>query len=184
MNETQQLTGSGAQPYRFRADVPAGTVVFMLGMRVNEMRRVSQWLPVFRAMPEMLRELYQHPELGMLGGDTWMGWRQILMVQYWQSMDQLMHYATARGHEHLPAWAAFNRRARGSHAVGIWHEAYEVQLETSRIIYRDMPLLGMGKATSAMRAEHLPPQPVRRRGSAPDESDAATTGEPTIPRLR
>ena len=70
----------------------------------------------------------------------------------------------------MPAWAAFNRRARDSGAVCIWHEAYEVRPGTSHIVYRDMPLLGMGRATAAHRAETLPPQPVRRRGAAPDDA--------------
>lgn len=175
-DEHRGLSGPGVQPYRFRADFPPGTAVFLIGMRVNELRRVDKWLPVFQAMPKMIRELMQQPELGLLGAETWGRWRQTLAVQYWRDIDHLMRYATARESEHLPAWAEFNRRARGSHAVGIWHEAYEVHPETTHIVYRDMPLFGMGKATMAKRIEHLPPQPVRRRGAEPDESDLAATG--------
>lgn len=176
MNDMHELVGPGVQPHRFRANFPPDTVVFLIGMRVNVLWRVNQWLPVFTAMPRMIQELTRQPELGLLGAETWGRWRGTLMVQYWCDMDSLMQYATARDQEHLPAWAAFNRRARSSHAVGIWHEAYEVQPETSHIIYRDMPLLGMGKAATAKRVEHLPPQPVRCRGSAPGESDLAATG--------
>lgn len=171
-----RLAGSDVQPFRFRADIPPSTVVFLIGMRVNEIRRIDQWLPVVKVMPKMLRELHEQPELGMLHGESWGRWRQTLMVQYWQSMDHLMRYATARDHEHLPAWAAFNRQARASHAVGIWHEAYEVQPETSHIVYRDMPLFGMGKATSAFRTDDLPPQPIRRHGDGPDADELAAAG--------
>lgn len=174
MSERGALSGSGVQPYRVRADFPPGTVVFIIGMRINALRRARQWWPAFMAMPRMLRELSAQPELGFLAAESWFRWREPMVVQYWRDMDSLMRYATARESEHLPAWAAFNRRARESHALGIWHEAYEVRPETSHIVYRDMPLLGMGKAATAMRVEHLPPQPVRRRGAAPDDDLAAS----------
>lgn len=157
------------QSRRFRADFPEGTVVFLIGMRINDLRRVREWLPVFRAMPKMMRELSAHPELGFLGAENWIRWREPLVQQYWRDMDSLMRYATSRDGEHLPAWAAFNRRARESTAVGIWHEAYEVRPETSHIVYRDMPPFGMGKAVGAERVGSLPPQPVRRIGEAPEE---------------
>lgn len=169
------LTGHGVQPYRVRADVPPGTVVFLIGMRVNALRRIDQWWPAFTAMPAMIRELHAQPELGLLHAESWLRWRQTLLVQYWRDMDSLMRYATSREGAHLPAWAAFNRRARESSAVGVWHEAYEVQPETSHIVYRDMPLLGMGRATAAHRAETLAPQPVRRHGAAPDDADLAAS---------
>ena len=40
------------QSRRFRADFPEGTVVFLIGMRINDLRRVREWLPVFMAMPK------------------------------------------------------------------------------------------------------------------------------------
>ncbi len=157
------------QARRFRADFPEGTVVFLIGMRINDLRRVREWWPVFMAMPKMVRELSAHPELGFLGGESWLRWREPMVQQYWRDMDSLMRYATSRDGEHLPAWAAFNRRARASRAVGIWHEAYEVRPETSHIVYRDMPPFGMGKAIGANPVDLLPPQPVGRVGDAPDE---------------
>lgn len=160
---------SEVQPRRFRADFPEGTVVFLIGMRINDLRRVREWGPVFMAMPKMMRELATHPELGFLGAESWLRWREPMVQQYWRDMDSLMRYATARDSEHLPAWAAFNRRARESHAVGIWHEAYEVRPETSHIVYRDMPPFGMGKTIGLEPVGLLPPQPVRRFGDAPDE---------------
>jgi hypothetical protein len=32
-------------------------VVFIIGMRINRLRRLRSWLPAFRAMPRMLQEL-------------------------------------------------------------------------------------------------------------------------------
>ena len=44
--------------HRFRADFPEGTVVSLIGMRVNRWRSVRAWFPVFTAMPRMLKELF------------------------------------------------------------------------------------------------------------------------------
>ena len=36
---------------------------------INNLFAVRKWLPTFRAMGPMLRELYKHPEKGFLGGE-------------------------------------------------------------------------------------------------------------------
>ena len=112
----QRLTSTSDEP----------VVVFLIGMRVNRWWKVWQWLRTARAMPRMLRELAQHPELGMLGSEAWFG-RTTLMVSYWKSMDHLFGYAKLRNAEHLPAWRAFNQLVGTSGDVGIWHETYLVQ---------------------------------------------------------
>lgn len=161
--------------HRHRADFPEGTVVFLIGMRINHLAAVRRWLPVFRAMPRMLNELNDHPELGLLEASTWWAGRNIMTVQYWASMDQLMRYATGTDAEHFPAWQALLRSARRSDAVGVWHEAYEVGPDRSHIVYRGMPIFGMGKATTWAPASGLPPQPVRRQPVAPILGDDAIT---------
>jgi hypothetical protein len=52
---------------RFAAEIEGDFVVFLIGMRINHLLLVHKWLPVARAMPRMLRELMQRPELGLLG---------------------------------------------------------------------------------------------------------------------
>jgi hypothetical protein len=152
---------------RFRADIPEGTVVFLIGMRINRIRAFRKWLPVFGAMPKMVRELGQHPELGLLGASSWWAGRNIMTVQYWESMEQLMRYATGKDAEHFPAWQAFLRRSSDSDAVGIWHEAYQIAPERSHVIYRDMPTFGMGKATAWKPVSELPPPTVMRHPVGP-----------------
>ncbi len=77
------------QADRYRADFPEGTVVFLIGMRVNSIWRLRAWLPVFVTMPRMLRELARQPELGLLGARTEVAWRRATVIQYWESMDKL-----------------------------------------------------------------------------------------------
>jgi hypothetical protein len=130
---------------RLTASIEGDFVVFLIGMRINEVLKVHKWWPVAAAMPRMLRELNQHPELGFIHAETWFS-RTIILVQYWRSMDQLMAYAKNRNAEHLPAWRAFNRAVGTDGSVGIWHETYTVARGAYENIYVNMPPFGLGKA--------------------------------------
>ncbi|MEV5486354.1 MULTISPECIES: DUF4188 domain-containing protein [Streptomyces] len=143
---------------RMTADGAGEVVVFLIGMRVNNWRAVRSWLPVFRAMPRMIRELARDPESGMLGYRLLPGLpRGIAVLQYWESKEKLLAYATDRDGEHRPAWAAFNRRAReGKGKVGFWHETFVVPAGAYESIYINMPEFGLGAAQGTV--------PVGRRG--------------------
>ncbi len=131
---------------RYMAKVDGPVVAFLIGMRINSFFRVWEWMPVFLAMPKMLMELGRHPELGALGARTYLSGRVIMVVQYWRSFDQLERYARATENAHLPAWKAFNTRARRGHgAVGIFHETYAVAPGQVESVYVDMPA-GFGLA--------------------------------------
>jgi len=154
-------------PNRFRADFPEGTVVFLIGMRINQLWNVRKWVPVANAMGPMLTELNRQPELGLLGFETWIGWRSVMVQEYWASIDQLMTYATARDAHHLPAWQRFNAQVGHTNpSVGIWHEAYIVDPATSHMVYVNMPMFGMAKATQHRSAREMGAQPLQRRDQA------------------
>lgn len=153
---------------RMTADAQGGVTVFNIGMRVNNFRAVRSWWPVARAMPPMLKELSKDPESGLLGYELLLGAPRVLyIVQYWESSEKLLAYASAQGKEHRPAWAAFNRRMRdGRGKVGFWHETYVVPAGAHEAVYVNMPEFGLGKATGVV--------PVGRRGeSAADRLKAA-----------
>ena len=120
-------------------------VIFLIGMRVNEPWMIHKWLPVVRAMPRMLKELYRRPDLGFVHAEMWFS-RTTIMVQYWRSMDQLLAYAANQEAEHLPAWRSFNRAVGTGGTVGIWHETYAASAGTYENVYVNMPLFGLGKA--------------------------------------
>jgi len=124
-------------------------VVFLIGMRINRWWKVHKWLPVSFAMPRMLEELEQKPELGFLGYELFPG-RTILVLQYWRSMDQLLAYAKNRDAAHLPAWRKFNKAIGTSGDVGIWHETYRVRAGDYENIYVNMPAFGMGRVGQAI----------------------------------
>ena len=137
-------------------------VVFLIGMTINKPWRPDLWWPAFRAMPSMLRELSDVEDSGLLGHRLMLEGRNSTLIQYWDSLDKLYAYASARDAEYWPAWRAFNRRAaRASDAVGIWHETYlSHYVET---VYVNTPALGLGKFTELSplgRTEPLvPPAP-------------------------
>lgn len=143
---------------RMTADAQGGVTVFHIGMRINNFRAVRSWWPVFLAMPRMLKELSKDRESGMLGYRLLFGGpRVIYVVQYWDSSEKLLAYASAQGKEHRPAWAVFNRRMReGRGKVGFWHETYVVPAGAHEAVYVNMPEFGLGQAIGVV--------PVGRRG--------------------
>jgi Domain of unknown function (DUF4188) len=119
-------------------------VLFLIGMRFNNFFAIHRWLPVFRAMPKMLKELHINRDLGFKSYQMWLG-RTLILVQYWESPEKLIEYAKATDSEHLPAWKAFNKLAKKSNAVGIWHETYVIEKSKTENIYVNMPIFGFGK---------------------------------------
>lgn len=143
---------------RMTAASEDGVVVFLIGMRINSYRQLSSWWPVAKAMGPMIAELVRDAGSGLLGHKFLLGGaRELYLVQYWNSREELLAYASAEGSEHRPAWAAFNRRLReGKDRVGFWHETYDVPAGAHESVYVNMPAYGLGRATGVV--------PVGRRG--------------------
>jgi hypothetical protein len=131
---------------RFAAQIEGDFVVFLIGMRVNKLLLVHKWWSVAMAMPRMLKELMQHKELGLLHGQVCVSGRVLVMVQYWRSFEQLHAYAHAGDKQHLPAWAAFNRKVGGNGSVGVFHETYSVRAGEYESVYVNMPRFGLAVA--------------------------------------
>ena len=122
------------------ADAKEPLVLFLIGMRINTLWRVWEWLPSFLAMGPMIVELYKNTELGFLSARTEMAGRTITVIQYWKSFEALEAYAANSDRKHRPAWTAFYKRATsGTGAVGIYHETYIVRPGEVESLYVDMP---------------------------------------------
>lgn len=130
---------------RLTAEMDEPFVVFLIGMRINRYRAVHRWLPVFLAMPRMLRELESADGSGLLGYETLFNRRTVLTVQYWESFEDVRRYARDGDREHVPAWAAYDESA-SSGAVGIFHETYVVDPDDCESVYRNLPAFGLGAA--------------------------------------
>jgi hypothetical protein len=133
-------------PGRYTAQSDESFVVFLIGMRVNKLFALGNWMKVAAAMPPMIAELKRDPTLGMLHSEYFVYWRGVGVLQYWRSFEQLHAYAHNRNAAHLPAWAEFNRRIGGNGVVGIWHETYTVAPRQYETFYANMPRFGLGAA--------------------------------------
>jgi Domain of unknown function (DUF4188) len=152
------VDGSRIHRGRWTDDAPEGSVAFLIGMRINRLTAPHRWVPVLMAMPRMLIELQRASDLGLLSARTFVGGRVIMTLQYWRDADALQAYAAAGDHLHLPAWRTFNRAARASSAVGVWHETYVVGAANHEAVYVNMPSFGLAAATSLV--------PVAKRGDS------------------
>ena len=142
---------SSVIPARRTGRIEGEFVVFLIGMRVNRWWKIHKWLSVAMAMPRMLRELGQNPELGFLGQESWFG-RTTVMISYWRSIDHLLAYAKSTSGAHLPAWKAFNKAVGTNGDVGIWHETYKSRTGDYENVYANMPLFGLSKAGASVEA--------------------------------
>lgn len=120
-------------------------VVFLIGMRVNSVLKVREWLPVAKAMGPMLRELMKDKDSGLLGFRTLPTWRGVTLIQYWESVEKLQAFAGDNNRTHRPAWVEYFRNSYKGGAVGIWHETYVVPAGNTETIYGNMPLFGLGR---------------------------------------
>ncbi len=136
---------------RYTAVTSDPFVVFLIGMRINRLTAVRQWLPVSRAMTPMIKTLYEYPEKGFLGGHSFFAWRMPMLVTYWRSFEDLEAFARNPSDPHLPAWKKFNQAVGDDGSVGIWHETYLMEPGNYECVYGNMPRFGLGAVM-----EHVP----------------------------
>lgn len=137
------------------ADIEAGgeeVVVFMIGMRINRLLKVRSWTWVARQMPAMIQGLLKQEDSPLLAARSWVSGRNLMVVQYWRSAEDLGRFARDQDHPHARAWAEFNRRLAASADVGIWHETYTVEREQVETLYGNMPAFGLGEALGLVPA--------------------------------
>jgi hypothetical protein len=159
-------------PQRMTAEIDGDFVVFIIGLRINRLWKLHKWVPVFLAMPRMLRELEANADSGFLGAVQSLP----MIVQYWRSFEQLERYARSHEHAHWPAWVDFNKRVRvASGDVGIWHETYLVRAGEFETFYGAMPRIGLAAAARHVVAGGAKISARGRLGGARAESDDGIT---------
>lgn len=139
-------------PGRYTAKTDQPFVVFLIGMRINNVWAIHKWLPVSNAMLPMMRELYKHPEKGYLGGTYAITGGGPLLIQYWRSFEDLERFARDPSDPHLSAWKRFYQMLKnGDTAVGVWHETYMIEPGHYEAVYSKMPRFGLASVM-----EHVP----------------------------
>ncbi|MQA85108.1 MAG: DUF4188 domain-containing protein [Streptosporangiales bacterium] len=159
------MTEAQLRKGRWTAEIEGDFVVFLIGMRINRLRSMRQWLPVFKAMPAMLRELSTDPESGLLGYRLMVaGPRSPMLVQYWRSFEHLRRYAGDPDRRHRPAWLAFFKDSWKDGSVGIWHETYVVPAGSYECVYGNMPPMGLGRAGELVSVDKRTATAAQRLG--------------------
>lgn len=148
-------------PGKFTAAPDQPFVVFLIGMRVNNVFAVTSWFPISMLMSPMLSELYREKELGFLGGEFFFNLRGITLLQYWRSFEDLERYA--KGELHMRAWKRFYEKVGKSHSVGIWHETYVIEPGKYESFYGNMPVFGLANATDSHTPIHRHNQTAQDR---------------------
>ena len=157
---------------RTTAAAEGEVVVLLIGMRINRFWAVHHWVPVFLAMPRMLRELGKDRSRGLLGHVLLTASpRTYYVVQYWESKEKLYKYASSPDMLHHKAWAIINRKEKAGKVrghVGLWHESYVVPEGSYEAIYADMPAFGLAAAHGQV--------PVEQRGRRAKDRFAYRSG--------
>lgn len=166
-------------PGRFSADIEGPFVVFLIGMRVNKFFAFRKWFATAMAMGPMIRTLYEHPEKGFLGAQTFFNLRGVVTIQYWRSFEDLERFARDRDDPHLAAWKQFNRSIGSDGSVGIWHETFLVDEGKYEALYGNMPVFGLASA-----AKHVPAtgrrETARRRLGGTSEPAVESPLQPAV----
>ncbi len=134
---------------RYTANYPDDFVVFLIGMRINKLWRVTEWVPVVRAAFAMVKELKALPDTPLLESRTVFDVsdkRIPMFIQYWRSLEELEAWANNEDLLHRPAQRAFFQRTAYNGHVGIWHEAFAVKADQWETIYANMPRTGLAVA--------------------------------------
>lgn len=134
-------------PGRWTAEHDGDVTVFLIGMRINKLHRPDRWIPVLLAMPRILTHLSKHPDTGLLSFENWFG-RTTMLLSYWRSPQDLQRFASDADAPHLKAWRDFRTKVGDDGDVGIWHETYVVRPGDREVVYGNMPLFGLARATT------------------------------------
>lgn len=151
---------------RYTTQYAEDVTVFLIGMRFNRWWLPHTWLPVFLAMPLMLRRLETQPEFGFLGYHIWYG-RTLVMVRYWKSPEHLQDFASASDQPHVAAWQRYTKRVGDSGSVGLYHETYVTSPADRESMYVNMPLFGLARATGGHTAVNASLETARQRLAGP-----------------
>ena len=166
-------------PGRFTADIEGPFVVFLIGMRVNKFFAFRKWFATAMAMGPMIRTLYEHPEKGFLGAQTFFNLRGVVTIQYWRSFEDLERFARDKNDPHLGAWRRFNKSIGSDGSVGIWHESFLVDAGKYEALYGNMPVFGLASAAKHVSATGRR-ETARRRLGGDSEPAVESPLQPVI----
>jgi hypothetical protein len=126
-------------------------VLFLIGIRFNKL--TSKAADMGKYMDQIEKELSEHPELGCLGSESYVGSNTeastTLLVQYWKSTDHLEKYAQSSTNSHYHPWRVLMSIGKESTEFGFWHETYQVKAGEYECIHVNCPAFHFANALGA-----------------------------------
>ena len=120
-------------------------VVTLIGFRINKLWAIHHWLPFLIRFFTVKKYSISKYKASVLLSKTWFAWREIMLVQYWRSLDSLEEFAQSNTEPHIKSWRDYNKIAKHA-SFGIWHETYYIEPNCHEVVYNNMPRTGLAMA--------------------------------------
>ena len=132
---------------RMMADLEGEFLLFVIELQVHKLWQFRKWYPAVKGMNQMLTELMEKKEYGLLSFEYWFAFRRQLFLMYWRSYEHMHDWALNKDATHIPGWKMLNKLMKDrSEVMGFWHESYVVQPYQYESFYRNVPAVGLGRA--------------------------------------
>ena len=132
---------------RMTADIEGEFLVFVIELQIHKWWKYRKWYPAVQGMTDMLKELMEKPEYGLLHFEYWFAFRRQLFLMYWRSYEHMHDWSLNKKATHIHGWKVLNQIMKDDpDMIGFWHESYIVQPYQYESFYRNVPSVGLGKA--------------------------------------
>ena len=133
---------------QYTATTNKSFVIFLVGIRINNLWALHKWIPFVTRLFLLRKHLKKNNHSSLLNTKTWYSRREIMLVQYWHSLESLETFAHSEMEPHLVSWREYNTKIGKSADIGVWHETYFVDKRNFESIYNNMPRSGLALATN------------------------------------
>lgn len=134
-------------PSRMIADIEGEFLVFVIELQVHKLWQFWRWYPTVQAMTNMLVELTENKEHGLLNYEYRFSFSRQFILMYWRSYEHMHDWALNKDAAHAEGWRMLNKLMKEHpDLLGFWHESYIVSQYES--FYRNVPAVGLGRAST------------------------------------
>lgn len=123
-------------------------VVFIFGMRINNILLFWLWIPFLIRLIGMVSRLRKFRKSGMMNANLFFSGMGLGVMQYWESFDKLEDFAKDNNDIHMANHRKYKKSVGKAGLVGIWHETYLVEHDKFETMYFNIPKWGLAKATN------------------------------------
>ena len=136
---------------QYAAAIDKPVIVTLIGFRINKLWAIHHWLPFFVRFVTLKNYSMRRHKTSVLLSKTWFAWREIMLLQYWSSLDSLEEFAQSNAKPHIKSWRDYNKKIAKHGSFGIWHEMYYIEPDCHESVYNNMPRTSLARATKHHR---------------------------------